>query len=73
MLKLALPLGVALLAVLLLRRGAILDFAAWLLALAVTLTILAIETFPVLFPLLPKLLPLGLLKALLDLFGGGQP
>lgn len=73
MLSVALLLGVALFTALLVRRGALLHFAAWLLALAIALTVLAIEMLPALFPLLPKLLPFGLLKALLDLFDGGQP
>ena len=73
MLKAALLLGVALFTALLVRRGALLHFAAWLIALAVALTILAIEMLPALLPFLPKLLPFGLLTALLGLFDGGQP
>lgn len=73
MLKVALLLGGALLATLVLRRGSLQDFAVWLLALAVALTFLAVETLPFLLPLLPKILPIGLLAFLQDLFFGGQP
>jgi hypothetical protein len=73
MLKVALLLGGALLLEFALRRRAFQDFAAWLLALAVASTLLAIEALPFLLPLLPKILPVGLLAALQDLFSGGQP
>ena len=73
MLKVALLFVGALLLALALRRGALQDFALWLLALVVALTFLAVETLPIVLPLLPKILPIGLLAMLQDLFFGGQP
>ena len=46
------------------------EFAAWLIALTVVLTITAIEALPLLLPLLPKVLSFGLLTALENLHMG---
>lgn len=73
MLEAALPLGGALLYVLIARRGPLQDIVAWLCVLVFTLAFLALETLAALMPLLPKLVSAGFIRGVLSLFGGGRP